>query len=294
MGGIFWLASYPKSGNTWLRAFIATLVSGEPADINKLKFLGAIASDRFAFDEALGIAAADLTWEQQTNLRPRAYELWAAEAQRPLYCKAHDCYDLTPAGEPLFPSKAACGAVYVLRDPRAVAVSFAHHTGRPIKAEIARMEDANASLSGSEHHLNQQLHQRLRSWSDHVRSWLAAPFPVHVVRYEDMHADAGTAFGAIARFLGLPHDPERIACAVAATSFSRLQGQERASGFFEKPHHAAAFFREGRTDGWRDVLTPEQVARIEHAHGPTMQRFGYELTSTGGCARRIGAAAPAA
>lgn len=46
MSGIWWLASYPKSGNTWLRAFIAALVSSEPADINKLSFLGCISSDR--------------------------------------------------------------------------------------------------------------------------------------------------------------------------------------------------------------------------------------------------------
>jgi aryl sulfotransferase len=278
MSGIFWLASYPKSGNTWLRAFIATLVFGEPTDINKLGFLGGMASNRYAFDEALGIAAADLTLEQQTNLRPRAYELWAAEAARPLYCKAHDCYHLTPAGEPLFPTKATRGAVYVVRDPRAVALSLAHHTGRTLDAEIARMTDANARFSSSPNRLNLQLHQQLQTWSDHVQSWLAAPFPVHVVRYEDMHAEPAAAFAAIARFLELPHDAERIAYAVAATSFSRLQQQERAAGFIERPRHAAAFFREGRVDGWRDALTSEQAARIVGALGAVMRQYGYDPT----------------
>jgi aryl sulfotransferase len=288
MGGIFWLASYPKSGNTWLRAFIATLVSGEPADINKLTFLGGIASSRSTFDDALGIAAADLTLQQQANLRPRAYEIWAAEAEQPLYCKAHDCYDLTPAGEPLFPAKATRGAVYALRDPRAVAVSLAHHTGQTIDAEIARMADANATFSNSQNRLERQLQQRLQTWSNHVQSWLDAPFPVHVVRYEDMHADPAATFAALARFLDLPHGPERIACAVAAASFMRLQEQERATGFVERPRHAAAFFRDGRVDGWRDALTPAQVARIEQAHGPMMLRLGYELACADGLAPRIG------
>jgi aryl sulfotransferase len=276
MGGIFWLASYPKSGNTWLRAFLATLVSGEPADINKLIFLGAIASNRSAFDEALGIAAADLSLEQQTNLRPRAYEIWAAEAERPLYCKAHDCYHSTPAGEPLFPTGITRGAVYIVRDPRAVAVSLAHHTGRTIDEEIARMADANASFSSSTDRLDPQLRQRLGSWSDHVQSWLTAPFPVHLVRYEDMHADPVAVFGAVARFLDLPQEPEQIAAAVAATSFSRLAEQERASGFVERSRNAAVFFREGRIDGWREALTAAQVARIVAAHGATMRRYGYD------------------
>ena len=275
MSGIWWLASYPKSGNTWLRAFIATLISGEPADINKMGFLGGGASDRSAFDDALGIAAADLTLEQQTNLRPRVYETRAAEAERPLYCKAHDCYHLTPAGEPLFPATATRGAVYIVRDPRAVAGSLAHHTGKPIDAAIAHMADA-ASFSSSDDRLHQQLHQHLGSWSSHVLSWLTAPFPVHVVRYEDMMGDPAAAFGALARFLGLPHDPEKIASAVAATTFSRLQEQERASGFVERPRRAAVFFREGRVDGWRDALTPEQAARIVEAHGAVMRQCGYD------------------
>lgn len=278
MSGIWWLASYPKSGNTWLRAFIATLITGEPADINKMTLLGGIASDRPAFDEALGIAAADLTLEQQTNLRPHAYEIWVGEAERPLYCKAHDCYHFTPAGEPLFPTAATRGAVYVVRDPRAVTVSLAHHTGGTIDAAIARMADPRESLSSAEDRLHQQLHQRLQTWSEHVQSWLAAPFPVHLVRYEDMHADPGVAFGAVARFLGLPSDPERIASAVAATTFARLQAQERASGFFEKPPQAAEFFREGRVDGWRQALTPEQAARIVATHGAVMRRCNYDLS----------------
>jgi aryl sulfotransferase len=276
MGGILWLASYPKSGNTWLRAFLATLIAGEPVDINRMTFLGGIASNRSAFDEALGVAAADLTLEQQTNLRPRAYEIWAAEAARPIYCKAHDCYHLTPAGEPLFPTGITRGAVYIVRDPRAVAVSLAHHTGRTIDEEIARMADAMTSFSSSTDGLDPQLRQRLQRWSDHVQSWLAAPFPVHLVRYEDMHADPIAAFGAVARFLDLPHDPEKIASAVAATSFSRLQEQERAAGFVERSRNTAAFFREGRIDGWRDALTPAQAARIVAAHGATMRRYGYD------------------
>ena len=277
MSAIWWLASYPKSGNTWLRAFIATLLSGEPADINKMGFLGGGASDRSAFDEALGIAAADLTLEQQTNLRPRVYEIRAAEAERPLYCKGHDCYRLTPAGEPLFSAKATRGAVYMVRDPRAVAVSLAHHTGKTIDAAAASMADA-ASFSNSDNRLHQQLHQRLGSWSDHVQSWLNAPFPVHVVRYEDLMGDPVAAFGAIARFLELPHDAEKIASAVAATTFAALQEQERATGFVERPRHLAAFFREGRVDGWRDVLTPEQAARIVAAHGAVMRQWRYDPT----------------
>lgn len=273
---IWWLASYPKSGNTWLRLFIATLLSGKPADMNKLHLLGAGSSGRLAFDRSIGIEAVELSLRQQTILRPRAYEIWAAEAKRPLYCKTHDAYCLTPAGEPLFPAAATWGAVYVVRDPRSVAVSLAHHIAWSIDQAITLMADPNAAFSRSSKRGPQQLLQRLLRWSEHVESWSSAPFPIHLVRYEDMQADPHTTFGAIAAVLGLPSDRTTIAAAVEATSFSRLQAQERHTGFTEKPYKMAAFFREGRTDGWRDALTPEQAERLTAAHGEVMRRLGYD------------------
>jgi aryl sulfotransferase len=274
--GLWWLASYPKSGNTWLRALLSTLVSGKPADINRLSSLGGFAGSRSQFDNALGIDSAALSRDQEANLRPRVFEVLAAEAERPLYYKAHDAYYLTPAGEPLFPASATRGAVYVVRDPRAVAVSMAYHFAQPIDAAIAGMDNPEALYGGSTRRLSGHLRQRLLRWSNHVDSWLGAPFPVHVLRYEDMQADPNTALGAVAAFLGLPSDRVAIAAAVEAATFSRLQAQEREAGFIEKPRQAAAFFREGRVDGWRQALSPEQAARIVAAHGAVMRRCGYD------------------
>jgi aryl sulfotransferase len=278
MSAIYWLASYPKSGNTWLRIFLASLMSEGAADINAMSFLGRYAAGRLGFDDALGIASADLTLAQQADLRPRAYAIWAADAGRPVFCKTHDACHLTPSGEPLFPAAVTRGAVYVVRDPRAVAVSSARSRAEPIDRAVARMDDPNEMLAGSTGRLDHHMRQRLLRWSEHVDSWLGAPFRVHLLRYEDMHADPHAAFATAAAFLGLPHAPERIAAAIEASSFSRLQAQERAAGFVEKPYPMGAFFREGRAEGWRRELTPEQAARIVAAHGPAMRRLGYDVT----------------
>jgi aryl sulfotransferase len=275
--GIWWLASYPKSGNTWLRTIIACLLSGRPVDINAIAFVGMNADGRFPFDDALGIDSVGLSHEQETNLRPRAYEIWAAKADRPLYCKTHDAYHLTPAGEPLFPTAATRGAVYVVRDPRAVVVSAVHFTAQSIKTTIDVMDNPAAMSSASTTRFSQHLRQRLLRWSDHVESWLSAPFPVHLLRYEDMLAHPCATVAALAGFLGLSSDPKAIALAVESTSFGSLQAQERAVGFIEKPRRAAAFFREGKADGWREVLTPEQIGRIVGSHGTMMRRLGYDV-----------------
>ena len=274
---IWWLASYPKSGNTWLRTVLACLMSKGSLDINDMGSLGPMASLRSAFDDTLGVDSANLSFEHETDLRPRVYEIWAAEAERPLYCKVHDAYHLTPSGEPLFPTAATCGAIYVARDPRAVAVSYAQHAARAIDETIATM-DSDATMVGSPRGLSSVLRQRLLRWSDHVRSWLAAPFPVHLVRYEDMLAHPHATFASVAAILGLDSDRAAVTAAVEATTFSRLQSQERSAGFAEKPWRVAAFFREGRSDGWRHALTPEQADRIVAAHGPMMRRLGYDTT----------------
>ena len=276
MAGIWWLASYPKSGNTWLRIALASLLSGRPADINAMPSVSLIATNRAFFDNALGIESADLTIEQVTNLRPRVHEIWAAEAERPIYCKTHDAFRNTPAGEPLFSTAVTLGAVYIVRDPRAVAVSLAHHGGRTIDEAIVRMDDPADTPSASTRRLHRQLPELRGAWRDHVESWLGAPFPVHLLRYEDMHRDPHGAFTAVAAFLGLPADRQQIAAAIEAASFARLQEQERATGFIEKPLQAATFFREGSTDGWRRTLLPDQAARIVAANGAVMRRLGYD------------------
>jgi aryl sulfotransferase len=276
--GIWWLASYPKSGNTWLRVLLRTLVSGRPADLATFSRLGGYAASRSEFERALGIDSVPLSPDQECNLRPSVFEVLAAEAKSPLFLKVHDACCLTPAGKPLFPRAATLGAVYVVRDPRAVAVSLAHHLADPFDPVIAFMDDDDATDARPTKWLSGHLRQRLLRWSEHVESWLGAPFPVHLVRYEDMQADPHAACAAVAAFLDLPCDPAAIARAVEAASFSRLQAQEREFGFVEKPPQAAAFFREGRVDGWRDALTAEQAARIVAAHGAVMRRLGYDCT----------------
>ena len=71
-----WLASYPKSGNTWFRLLVANLSAddGKPVDINDLPERGGIASARAPFDHLLLIDSGLLTHDEADSLRPRVYE----------------------------------------------------------------------------------------------------------------------------------------------------------------------------------------------------------------------------
>jgi hypothetical protein len=275
-GATVWLASYPKSGNTWLRAVVTAWRSGGPVDLSHLD--GSIASSRWRFDEALGVPSSSMTPDEAELVRPRVDELLAATSERvPLLRKVHDGYFLGPAGEPIISSAATRCALYVVRDPRDVAVSLAHHSQRSLDWARRRLADPRAAMNVDASGLAPLLRERLGSWSEHVRSWVdETPFEVEVLRYEDCATAPVATFARALRFAGLePIDEASVTRAVENASFDRLRAAEDRDGFVERPVTAPKFFRRGEAGGWRDELPPDLAAAIETDHGEVMARFGY-------------------
>ncbi len=281
-GHIIWLASYPKSGNTWFRVFLANYMRqmGHPVDINRL-LGGPIASARVMFDEEAGVKASELTVDEIERWRPRVYEQISEACSGPLFMKTHDAYTYNAWGEPLMSKAATQGALYFVRNPLDVAVSYAHHSATTVEPIIHEMGNAEMSMVGHTNRLFNQLRQRLLTWSGHVVSWVDEPgLRVQVMRYEDMKLRPFETFQGAVTFAGLPDDAERIERAIAHASFETLQEQEAEQGFREKLPKAESFFRKGEIGSWREVLTEEQVERLIADHGEVMRRFGY-LTDAG-------------
>ena len=275
-GQTVWIASYPKSGNTWLRAVYTAWRTQEAPALNDLAG-GLIASARPLFDDALGIASSDLTHEEIDVLRPRVDDILAADATQPVLRKCHDGLFEGPAGEPVLSVSATRSALYMVRDPRDVAVSVAHHYGRSLEWGARYVCDPAAVTGAPRRELIDQLRQRLGTWSEHVRSWVEdAPFPVHVLRYEDCMTEPVATFGAALRAAGLDApDDARLAGAIERASFDRLRAAEDRDGFREKPADALLFFRRGRAGGWHDELPRKLAAAIRTEHRDVMDRFGY-------------------
>ena len=139
MGMIFWLASYPKSGNTWMRILLTNYLrrTEQPADINSLDD-GPIASARQAFDDHVGVEASDLTQDEIERYRPLVYEQMSEQATEQLFLKVHDAFTYTRYGYPLISKAATAGVIYLLRNPLDVAVSFAHHSATTVEPILKR------------------------------------------------------------------------------------------------------------------------------------------------------------
>lgn len=288
-----WLASYPKSGNTWFRILVANLwsKSDAPVDINLIDSTDSIASGRNRFDQQTLIDSTLLTSDEIDRLRPATYAYAASGETLPnpddpcfpvRFVKTHDAYTLNDGGEPIMAgARGAAGAILFVRDPRDVATSFANHMHCTIDVAIDRMGDRDFCFAAAVDRLDRQFRQRLLGWSGFAESWLdQRDIPIHMVRYEDMLADTAAVTLAALRFAGVETDPLRLERAIAFASIDELQRQEAESGFREAPHNVGRFFRRGIAGGWHDDLTHDQIARIECDHGTMMDRLGYSRSAT--------------
>ena len=274
-GGFYWIVSYPKSGNTWLRLALQALLHPAP-DFHPDNRFAPNASHRGEIEDALDIPSGDLTPQELEALRPTAYRTMAARAKEPMFRKAHDAWVRTSDGTPLFPPDITLGTLYLVRDPRDVAVSWAHFAGIGLDEAVHLLCQTNAVLTGASGRPPLNLPQRLLCWSGHVRSWTTAPGREPcVLRYEDMLAAPIDAIQQAAAYAGISNTSHQLAKAVATTRFEVLRDAEAKHGFDGGQIRGASFFRSGRAGGWRDSLSASQSARIAQTHAAVMEEFGY-------------------
>lgn len=273
-GGYCWIASYPKSGNTWMRLALASLrAGGVQPDFSQPLAFAPFAADRREVELAFDLESSDFTPAECRDMRARAATQMAREADAPLYRRVHEAWERTPSGLPLFPPEATLASLYIVRDPRDVAISLAHHNDFSVDQAIASMADPGTTWAMRTGGIVTAFAQHLSTWSLHVEGWLsAAPAPL-VLRYEDMQADPAGSLARAARHLLM--DAAAAPAAAAATQFDNLRQAEAEHGFRNGQVAGRRFFRRGVAGGWRQDLSREQAARIERDHGLVMARMGY-------------------
>ena len=274
---IIWLASYPKSGNTWFRAFLSNLFADKdnPVDINNLAG-GPIASCRSLFEDYSCLSSTDLNFDEVDNLRPAVYREFAAELNKKRFLKTHDAYTFLQSGEAMFPTDVTFCAVYLIRNPFDVAVSFAHHSVTTTDKMVETMGQDNFAFCSKNFKYHNQLRQKLLSWSNHVRSWTEqGNIPLIVLRYEDMKDDAVREFTRAIRFCEIDYSDDDIRKAAEQCDFDILKKQEEEKGFREKNPKSQSFFREGKKGNWRSKFNEEMINKIIYDHREVMIKYGY-------------------
>jgi Sulfotransferase domain len=256
---IVWIASYPKSGNTWVRFLACNLAAGP---VDSAEMLNRLAPDLHELREV-----PDFTDQR-------------------LILKTHFPYS---AALPLVDYTDS--AIYVVRDPADVMLSNFHYSMRrgasknDEPAAFDRYVDSYIAARGDPRWVS----LRMGNWEENVRSWRQAGrvVPVLWLRYEDLLADPMKAAGSICRHLGIQTTPESLAQAVAGTSFERMRQIEEADiraqrvGIFYKPYLQSSidagsrFMRGGQSGEGRRNLSQDQQRRFDAVFGPIRRELGY-------------------
>jgi hypothetical protein len=275
MGNLLWIASYPKSGNTWMRAFIENYVQNlpQPVDINQL-FRDSVAeakAEHFRAYIEQGRDTTSLTAEEICTIRPLVQANMARQANGTIFVKTHNFLGEF-GGYPLHNSAVTSGAIYMVRNPLDVAVSMANYFAYPIDVAIDYMAE---EMTGTPNE-KENVPQIISSWSTHVQSWTEkSEDRILILRYEDMLDNPVKVFKKVVSFLGQKRDPVRLKKAIRFSSFDQLKTQESQKGFVERHEDAKTFFRRGQKNQWRQKLTETQVQKIVNTHESQMKRFRY-------------------
>jgi len=268
---IYWLASYPKSGNTWFRIFLLYYFNNKYADINDMSFLGGIASSRKKVKKYNQNYKRYFDNEEKNKLRHDAYIKYQQTITKNEYHKIHDAYRYID-NKPIIPTEISGGIIYFIRNPFDIVISFANHMDVDYDTSIKNINDNDFKIGGA----NKQLKQNLFSWSNHVRSWTEQKnIPVIVIRYEDMLENTFEIFSKAIKFLNIDYNKNKIIETINLTKFERLQQIELDIGFKEKSKKSERFFNIGKSNYGYNLLSDNQRKSIINNHFDIMKKYNY-------------------
>lgn len=278
---IIWLASYPKSGNTWIRMFLRSYFlkddtlfslnhkgneSFEAQIFPSMKMLKNASIDPTKF---MDIAKNWIALQDFINLNGKLN-----------FFKTHNG-NFTINNHPFTNTDNTIGGIYIVRDPRDVLLSYSHHLGLSHKDTLERMIDMqNFEVDESDENMKGAFKRSiLGTWSHHYLSWKSYKGrKIFILKYEELAENPKKKFYEILEYLKnffpLEINEERINKSIDITKFENLQKLENKHGFEEKKKNSN-FFRKGKVGDWKANLDPQFVKTIEQNFKKEMIELGY-------------------
>ena len=270
--GFTWVASYPKSGNTMLRLLLeAHHYNSDSVDINNMVLCTGDTGEALV-QGVSPVAYTNLGFRAEALLRPAALLNLFCRTPLGLMTKTHWCNAQPDGLPPFIPAEFTKKAVYVVRDPRAVLLSYANYYSYSPQKAVQMMNTEDFTIGGQKGHAR----TLVSSWTKHVASWTGEKnFPVHVVRYEDMLENPAKELTEVLEFLEKDADEARVARAVEAARISKIQAAEKDDGFREHNSSSDTFFGNGGGTRYLQEVGPKWIKQIEADHGDMMRILGY-------------------
>ena len=270
---VVFLASYPRSGNTFARILLGAYHGVD--DLNRLEDAIPADTSDFLWRGVPDYEKQEISARNNWRFRRQVIEGYRGRPSTLPFrgLKTHTA-NLVAFGAPAFELRSEDRVIYLARHPLDVALSNADYNNQDLDASIDLMCRPGTCVAAS----TLASVEARGSWPEHVEGWLnTTACPVLLVRYEDLLSDAAGMLRRMLAFIGLPIDEARLKRAVEQADFSRLQRRERETGFQEAPANTRSgrFFREGRSGQWRTEMSERQIQRLSGYCAETMAALGY-------------------
>ena len=281
---IIWIASYPKSGNTWVRSLLSAYSYSQDGNFNFsllkkiLKFPSKKYLEYFTkdFSDIKKVSEYWIPAQERINLQ---------NENKSIFLKTHSAL-CTLENNPFTNKKNTQAVIYIVRDPRNVITSVGNHYSMDIEKSYNLMIDNNRILTGDKWGGdNFGISEVLGSWSEHYKSWKNIKFaPILNIKYEDLINDTKKSLIEIINFLqkftDIKIDDKKILKTVESCNFENLRKMEKNEGFVEavyseKPNKKVDFFHLGKKNNWKNLLNQEMEKKIRETFHNEMRELKY-------------------
>ncbi len=272
---IIWLASYPKSGNTWVRLFLNTLLyTNNELNINDIKIQQFPNKKHFKnilddFSDLEEVIKNSLNAQYAINLDNKVK-----------FLKTHSAY--WKSNKSIFTNNDnTLGVIHIVRDPRNVITSLKKHFGKSsYESTLKFMQDERKFLGSQSYEKENDVPTLISSWSNNYKSWKKFEKNYFLMKYEDLIVNPNKEFLKLINFLktitNLEFDKMKIEKAIINCNFENLKKQENQKGFVEASKESDQnFFSLGPDNNWRKFLDNDIKTKIENSFRDEMKELNY-------------------
>jgi hypothetical protein len=282
---IIWLASYPKSGNTWVRSFLNSLLfnknnEADLSEINKIDQYPKRSHFINLVNEIDNLEKLSSNWIESQKILNKDNKIKFLKTHHAL-CKYQNSFFTN--------GEVSLGTVHIIRDPRNVISSILYHFSKKNYSEAKEfLFDENKALGKrfnlEDPNANRNIFTVISSWKNHYNSWKQFKKNYLLIKYEDLILDPNKEFNKLAEYLSkllnLEFDASKVNLAVRSNSFENLKKLEKENGFVEAINDKETgkkkqFFNLGPENDWKKLLDTKLRQDIEKEFETEMRELGY-------------------